>query len=629
MKDHCFTFMQKILDNGHAERVPINELHISRPTWYLPHFGIYHPQKPSKIRVVFDSAAEVEGISLNKLLLSGPDLTNSLLGVLMRFRRHPVAFMADIEQMFHSFLVEPEHRDFLRFLWYDGNNPEGEVVEYRMNVHLFGNTSSPAVATFCLRKTAQEEEREFGVDARKFVEVDFYVDDGLKSLPEAEQSIDLLKRTQTMLATANLRLHKIASNDTTVTEAFPSSDRAPETRNLDLNDDIKQVQRSLGVYWNLKSDTFGFKVAEENKPFTRRGVLSTINSLFDPLGIAAPVVVKGKMLLRRMSGHLKNHHPGEWDQSLPEEFYPTWQDWCQSLSTLQEVQIPRCYTTISFHEATVTELHVFCDASEQGIAAVCYQRSINPDGRAHVSFVFGKAKLAPAHATTIPRLELCAAVLAVETTQLILQEKVFPSSSITYYSDSKVVLGYITNESRSFYVYVSNRVEIIRRSTTPKDWRYVPTHLNPADCATRSTKATNLTTSLWLTGPKFLHGREEPAAPEVDQTVESAEEDPEVRPVVKTFVTEKHPNHVIESSRFLRFSQWSSLIVGLARLISKAQSLKRVNDPGDSNPENTSAQDQSSVATLRKRAEELVIKSIQHETFAKRKGTHHQTKAAN
>ena len=91
-----------------------------------------------------------------------------------------------------------------------------------------------------------------------------------------------------MLATANLRLHKIASKDITVTEAFPSCDRAPETRNLDLNEDIKQVQRTLGVYWNLRSDTFGFNVAEEFKPFTRWGVLSTINSLFDPLAIAAP-----------------------------------------------------------------------------------------------------------------------------------------------------------------------------------------------------------------------------------------------------------------------------------------------------------------------------------------------------
>jgi hypothetical protein len=155
MKKHYFAFMQKILDNGHAEPVPPSEVVKSKPCWFLPHFGVYHPQKPNKIRVVFDAAAEINGISLNKLLPSGPDFTNSLLGVLLRFRQNPTAFMADIEQMFHSFVVKEEHRDFLRFLWYKRNDLDGEVIEYRMRVHLFGNTSSPAVATVGLRKTAQ------------------------------------------------------------------------------------------------------------------------------------------------------------------------------------------------------------------------------------------------------------------------------------------------------------------------------------------------------------------------------------------------------------------------------------------------------------------------------------------
>jgi hypothetical protein len=109
--------------------------------------------------------------------------------------------MTDMEQMCHSFTVKEEHRDFLRFLWYNDNHPDGAVIEYRMKVHLFRNTSSPAVAAFGMRKTAQVEEARFGSDAREFVERDFYVDDGLKSLPGSAESIDLLRRTQAMLAT--------------------------------------------------------------------------------------------------------------------------------------------------------------------------------------------------------------------------------------------------------------------------------------------------------------------------------------------------------------------------------------------------------------------------------------------
>jgi len=158
-------FMEKILSKGHASPVPQEDATSKNQigkVWYLPHFGVYHPKKPTQIRVVFDSSAEFEGVSLNKELLSGPDMMNSLLGVLIRFRTENTAVMCDIEQMFHSFYVNPSHRDFLRFLWFEDNVIGKPIVEYRMNVHLFGNGPSPAVATFGLRKTAADGEEELG-----------------------------------------------------------------------------------------------------------------------------------------------------------------------------------------------------------------------------------------------------------------------------------------------------------------------------------------------------------------------------------------------------------------------------------------------------------------------------------
>ena len=119
--------------------------------WYLPIFGVYHPLKPEKVRMVFDSSARFQDLSLNSVLLSGPDLTNSLIGVLMRFRMETVAVVADIEQMFYCFGVAEKHRNFLRFLWYADNDPTKPVIEYRMTVQVFGNTPSPVVATYGLR----------------------------------------------------------------------------------------------------------------------------------------------------------------------------------------------------------------------------------------------------------------------------------------------------------------------------------------------------------------------------------------------------------------------------------------------------------------------------------------------
>lgn len=198
MKEHFVAFMQKIFDHHHAELAP--PLDEKEERWYLPTFGVYHPHMPDQIRVVFDSSARHHGVSLNDVLLTGPDLNNSLLGVLLRFRHEPVAITADIEQMFHSFIVREDHRNYLRFFWFRDNDTSKDIVEYRMRVHVFGNSPSPAVAMYGLRRAALHGETEFGAEAKSFVQRDFYVDDGLKSLPSATEAIDLLKTTQDMLA---------------------------------------------------------------------------------------------------------------------------------------------------------------------------------------------------------------------------------------------------------------------------------------------------------------------------------------------------------------------------------------------------------------------------------------------
>ena len=181
-----------------------------------------------------------------------------------------------------------------------------------------------------------------------------------------------------------------------------------------------------------------------------------------------------------------------WDAPLPAEHKPAWENWCNSLRSLEDLKVPLSYSDKPLRTAARTELHTFCDASEKAIGAVSYLRTIQPTGEVQVTFVLGKAKLTPAHATTIPRLELCAAVMGVELSELTTEELERKSDSVTFYSDSKVVLGYITNDSRRFYVYVSNRVERIRRTSAPQQWRYVSTQQNPADLATDRRKQKTL-----------------------------------------------------------------------------------------------------------------------------------------
>ena len=244
MEKDYIEFMAKILDKGHAVPVPDEEISSNEDSgqlWYLPHFGVYHPKKPDQIRVVFNSSAEYQGKSLNRELLTGPDLMNSLVGVLIRFRREDIAAMCDVEQMFHSFHVTPEHHDFLRFLWFKDNDLSKPVTEFQMTVHLFGNGPSPAVATYGLRRTVDDgEEHDPGV--KEFVQRNFYVDDGLVSKPNAEEVVALVRNTQVTLASANLRLHKVVSNSVSMMEAFPSEDLAKDIRSLDLSQDNLPAQ---------------------------------------------------------------------------------------------------------------------------------------------------------------------------------------------------------------------------------------------------------------------------------------------------------------------------------------------------------------------------------------------------
>ena len=155
-RDDYTKFIDTIITKGYAHKVPKESLATPHgKVWYLPHHGVYHPKKPNKIRVVFDCSSKFEGTSLNDQLLQSPDLTNSLIGVLNRFREEHIAFMGDIKTMFYQDGVPPGQQDFLRFLWWTDGDLSQELDEYRVAVHLFGATSSPSISNFALRKTSE------------------------------------------------------------------------------------------------------------------------------------------------------------------------------------------------------------------------------------------------------------------------------------------------------------------------------------------------------------------------------------------------------------------------------------------------------------------------------------------
>eukprot|EP00064_Thunnus_orientalis_P024566 superscaffoldBa00010743_g24862 len=191
------TYMKEIIDRGDVKEVYEDGTPGER--WYIPHHGIYHPKKPVKLCVVFDCSAKHAGTSLNEHLLPGPDMINNLMGVLIRFRQHPIALMCDIEKMFHQFHVQEDDRNYLRFLWWKDGDTNTQPQEYRMKVHLFGAVSSPGCANYGLKYLAKENSLSHPIGSQ-FITRDFYVDDGVTSTDTVEKAIQLAHKAREICA---------------------------------------------------------------------------------------------------------------------------------------------------------------------------------------------------------------------------------------------------------------------------------------------------------------------------------------------------------------------------------------------------------------------------------------------
>ncbi|XP_070183500.1 uncharacterized protein [Littorina saxatilis] len=491
-------FMSQMVERRDAEIVPEAEIS-SSPTWYIPHHGVYNPNKPGKIRVVFDCAAKCNDVSLNDFLLCGPDQLNSLLGVLCRFRWYPVAFSCDVERMFHQFHVLPQHRDYLRFLWWPNNDLNAAPVDHRMRVHLFGAASSPGCANFGL-KTLAKDNQSISPEAADFIQNDFYVDDGLSSRPDTSTAVELLQGAVEICVKGNLRLHKIASNDSRVMSSFSTTQVVKSSSVEDgLDQSKRSIERALGIRWNLETDTLHFVHETKATQVTKRGVLSTVASIFDPLGLVSPIILRGRQILQEAC-----KEGISWDQELPPSILTRWNEWIHDLRSLSSLQVPRCYFTNAPLPWSGIEFHHFADASSKGYGECSYVKLSDAEGNIHSSLLMAKAKVVPIRAVTIPRLELQAAVLAVKIARFLEKELGHLEAQHYFWTDSRVVLGYIYNQTKKFHVFVSNRLQMIQDFSQPHQWHHVTTKENPADYASRGLCVQDLKNSCWFSGPDFL-----------------------------------------------------------------------------------------------------------------------------
>ena len=159
--------------------------------------------------------------------------------------------------------------------------------------------------------------------------------------------------------------------------------------------------------------------------------------MYDPLGFATPVTIQGKLLLQDLIPTSKY-----WNEPLPAKLQQDWKKWKESLFDLEDLKISRPFNDVSLNNVVKKNLHIYCDASERSISAVAYIHALSFDNQWQLGFLFGKSKVAPKHCTTIPRLELCSAVLGTEVFETLNESLNLQFDSVSFHTDCKIMLGY-------------------------------------------------------------------------------------------------------------------------------------------------------------------------------------------
>ncbi|UYV74002.1 hypothetical protein LAZ67_11001790 [Cordylochernes scorpioides] len=463
--------------------------------YYMPHHCVLKEESTTtNLRVVFDaSACSDDSPSLNKALHIGPKLQTDIFDLLLRFRTFFVALSADIEKMYRQILIHPDDSDYQRVLWRD--SPSEAIQEYKLTTITYGTACAPYLAIRTLHQLADDEAMNYPV-ASEIVKRDFYVDDLLTGADTVEEAQVLIRQIIALLAEGGFPIRKWVSNSPKILDFLPK-DQKGINQSFDFKD-LPSV-KLLGILWDPTLDSFTIRVRPPDiQVNSKRSLLSLIARIYDPLGWMAPLVIIFKIMLQKLWAKGCN-----WDERLPECIQRQWTGIEGDINQLNKISIPRY---IPCRNSFLTlELHGFCDSSEKAYAAVICVKFCKHDGSIDISLIASKTKVAPIKALSLPRLELCSALLLANLFVAVKESLSLHFDQIFLWSDSTIALNWLKSESKRWKTFVTNRVSTIQRKTPPHSWFHVPGSENPADLATRGlTPAQLVDNQLWWQGPHWL-----------------------------------------------------------------------------------------------------------------------------
>ncbi|XP_058455828.1 uncharacterized protein LOC131433081 [Malaya genurostris] len=519
MKHQYTEFLREYESLGHMKEITLDVTEDPRTVYYLPHHYVLKPSSSTtKLRVVFDgSAASDSGVSINQTQMIGPCVQNDLVSILLNFRSYKYAFTADIPKMYRQVGVNKDDRE----------NLNQSLRTFDPQTVTYGLKSSPFLATMVLCQLADDEEENFPM-AANVVKRSSYMDDVLTGANTLEGAIELKNQVAGLLAKGCFDIHKFCSNSEELLSEIPEEKREDGVNFGNSNFNV--LMKTLGVAWDPQDDMFTFLVPVDipwTSYLTKRKILSQIAKIFDPLGFLGPVITSAKIIMRELwSLDL------QWDQPVPTEMEQLWGEFHRQLCSLNDVRIPRW---IFCEEVCEYELHGFADASDLAYGACIYSRLLRRDGTVNMRLLCSKSRILPKKKEkqkqiTTPRAELLAAVLVSKLAVKLLAALDTKFQHVVLWSDSQIVLCWISKSLDALPVYVGNRVREIQQLTGSFIWRYIPSKENPADLISRGVPPQDLAQcQIWWYGPPALqstHPAIQPPEPIADEDV------PEIKRIV-------------------------------------------------------------------------------------------------
>ena len=296
-----------------------------------------------------------------------------------------------------------------------------------------------------------------------------------------------------------MTLGKWRSSSVQLLESIPEELR--EKSNLHIIPAPGDCGKALRIHWDTDKDFLHVATPEfkTNQPSTKRYVSSIIAKIFDMLGWYSPAVLPAKLLLQEL-WKLKV----SWDDPLPENMLQKWKTWLQEIPCITQHSIPR-HMGKAFNQVHSRQLHGFCDASLWAYGGVVYLRTLYTDTTISVSIVMSKSRVAPIKPQTIPRLELCGALMLSILLCQVSTDLSLPEDSVYAWTDSAIVLGWLKTHPGRLKVFVAHGVAEITSIVGTSHWRYVDTLSNPADLVSRGVMPAQLIkSSIWWEGPTWL-----------------------------------------------------------------------------------------------------------------------------